>query len=197
MIRKRWLYVVAATAVTGLAVGSFAVASKSDGPPSVPQTTSFKATLFGYQEVPANSTTGFGDFRAKLVDDTTIHYVFRYAALEGGTSLFAHVHFGQQSVNGGVSYFLCGGSTKPTACPDVQGTIEGDITPADVVGPNGQGIEPGSFAEIVRAMRAGVSYVNIHTTRWPGGEIRGQINANDDGHDEDDDDGHRGRGHDD
>jgi hypothetical protein len=197
MIRKRWLYVVAATAVTGLAVGSFAVAGKSDGPPSVPQTKSFKATLFGYQETPAVSTTGFGDFRAKLVNDTTIHFVFHYAGLEGGASLFAHVHFGQTGVAGGVSYFLCGGSTKPTPCPDVEGTIEGDITPADVIGPNGQGIEPGSFAEIVRAMRAGVSYANIHTTRWPGGEIRGQINASDDHGDDDDDDGHRGRGHDD
>ena len=58
-------------------------------------------------------------------------------------------------------------------------TVEGDVGPADVVGPNGQGIEPGSFAEILEAMRAGNAYANIHTTRWPGGEIRGQINDND------------------
>ena len=57
--------------------------------------------------------------------------------------------------------------------------ISAPSTPADVVGPNGQGIEPGSFAEILRAMRAGHSYANIHTTRWPGGEIRGQINDED------------------
>jgi hypothetical protein len=126
--------------------------------------------------VPSVSSTGVGDFTAKLVDATTIHYVFRYAGLEGGNSLFAHVHFGQRSVIGGVSFFLCGGSTKPDPCPNVEGTVEGDVTPADVIGPNGQGIEPGSFGEIVRAMRAGHAYANIHTTRWPGGEIRGQIN---------------------
>jgi hypothetical protein len=120
-----------------------------------------------------------GEFRAALVNDTTIHYVFRYAGLEGGTSLFAHVHFGQRSVAGGVSFFLCGGSTKPDPCPNVQGTVEGNVTPADVIGPNGQGIEPGSFGEILRAMRAGHAYANIHTTRWPGGEIRGQINDHD------------------
>ena len=57
--------------------------------------------------------------------------------------------------------------------------MEGDVTPADVVGPNGQGIEPGSFAEILRAMRVGHSYANIPTTRWPGGEIRDQINDDD------------------
>ena len=28
-------------------------------------------------------------------------------------------------------------------------------------------------------MWAGHSYANIHTTRWPGGELRGQINDND------------------
>jgi hypothetical protein len=54
-----------------------------------------------------------------------------------------------------------------------------------VIGPNAQGIEPGSLAEIVRAMQAGVAYANIHTTRWPGGEIRGQINEDNHGDDQD------------
>jgi hypothetical protein len=27
-------------------------------------------------------------------------------------------------------------------------------------------------------MRAGATYVNIHTVRWPGGEVRKQINGN-------------------
>ena len=65
------------------------------------------------------------------------------------------------------------------ACPNVEGTVSGDVTPNDVVGPSGQGIEAGSFAEIIRAMQAGHAYANIHTTRWPGGEIRGQINNED------------------
>ena len=80
---------------------------------------------------------------------------------------------------GGVSFFLCGGSTKPDPCPNGAGRVVGDVTAADVVGPNGQGIEPGSFGEILRAMRAGMAYANIHTTRWGGGEIRGQINDRD------------------
>ena len=74
-------------------------------------------------------------------------------------------------------FFLCGGSTKPTPCPNVEGTVTGTVTAADIIGPNGQGVEPGSFDEMVRAMRNGSGYANIHTTRWPGGEIRGQINA--------------------
>jgi hypothetical protein len=178
MVRKRRLYVLAAVGLAALGIGSYAAAGGLDGPGKVPDKKVFNARLNGFQEVPSVSTTGFGDFRAELVNDTTIHYVFRYASLEGGDSLFAHVHFGQRSVSGGVSFFLCGASPA-TACPNVEGTVEGDITAADVIGPNGQGIEPGSFAEIVRAMQAGHAYANIHTTRWPGGEIRGQINDKD------------------
>jgi hypothetical protein len=189
MLGKGRLYVLAAAGVTALAVGSYAVAGSLSRHDEGHGKTRFHATLEGFEEVPSVSSTGWGEFDARLVEDEKIHFVFRYAGLEGGDSLFAHVHFGQLSVNGGVSFFLCGGSTKPTPCPNVEGTVEGDITPADVIGPNGQGIEPGSFGEIVRAMRAGYAYVNIHTTRWPGGEIRGQISAKHD----DDDRGDRGK----
>jgi hypothetical protein len=41
--------------------------------------------------------------------------------------------------------------------------------------PVGGGIEPGAFAEIAAAIREGVAYANVHTSKWPGGEIRGQL----------------------
>ena len=181
---KRRLYVFIAAALMSIGAASYALADRF-GPGQVPESKEFHATLNGYQETPSVSSTGFGDFTATLDDHgavPTIHYVFRYGGLEGGTSLFAHVHFGERGVAGGVVYFLCGGGTKPTPCPNVEGTIEGDITPADItssIGATNQGIEPGSFDEILRAMRAGHAYVNIHTTRWMGGEIRGQINNDD------------------
>ena len=131
--------------------------------------------ITGYHEVPAVSTTGVGEFVAEIDDESeTITYTFTYAGLQGGASLFAHIHFGQRHVNGGVSAFLCGGGDKPP-CPPVAGTVTGIIDAADIVGPTSQGIEPGSFAELAKAMRIGSAYVNIHTTRWPAGEIRGQI----------------------
>jgi hypothetical protein len=181
MVLKR-RYVLVAAMVAGLAAGSYAVASKGLGPlhhGHPPKAKEFKARLNGYQETPAVSSTGVGEFRATLVASDKLHYVFRYSGLEGGNSLFAHVHFGQRSVAGGVSFFLCGGSTKPDPCPNGSGTVEGDVGPADVIGPNVQGIEPASFAEILKAMQTGNAYANIHTTRWGGGEIRGQINDRD------------------
>jgi hypothetical protein len=180
MVRRRKLYALGVATLLALGAVTYAVAGPMDGPPKVPQTKKFHADLNGFSENLAVSSTGFGTFDAKLVNDTTLHFVFTYGGLEGGNSLFAHVHFGKRNDNGGISYFLCGPpANAPVTCPNVTGTIEGDITAADVIGPNGQGIEPGSFAEILRAMRAGDAYANIHTTRWPGGEIRGQINDKD------------------
>ena len=49
------------------------------------------------------------------------------------------------------------------------------ITAATVIGPSGQGITPGEFAALAAAILDGTAYVNVHTTAWPAGEIRGQI----------------------
>jgi hypothetical protein len=60
--------------------------------------------------------------------------------------------------------------------------VSGTITPASVIGPAAQGIQAGEFAELVRALRAGAAYANVHTTTFPGGEIRGQISGGDEEH---------------
>jgi hypothetical protein len=138
----------------------------------------FKAALSGFEEVPANFTTGIGTFSARLDNgDTTLTYELEYSGLEGTSTAAAHVHFGQKGVNGGVSFFLCGGDIGKPACPATQGTVTGTVVADDVIGPDGQGIAPGEFAEIIAAMRSGVTYVNVHTNKHPGGEIRGQIKS--------------------
>lgn len=134
-----------------------------------------RGQLNGYQETtgPGSiSTTGRGRIELRIRDDG-IHYRLRYSNIEGGTVTQAHIHFAQRHVAGGIIAFLCGGSEA--ACTTPNGDISGVITTAEILGPNGQGIEPGSMAEAVRAIRAGATYANVHTTRWPQGEIRGQI----------------------
>jgi hypothetical protein len=146
------------------------------------------AELKGYQEVPALSTTAHGRFVAWV--DTranTISWRLKYDALEGSVTQ-AHVHFGQKGVNGGVSFFLCSnlgsGPAGTQACPVGPADISGVITPDLVIGPGpvtspspapGQGIEPGAFDEIAAAIREGMAYANVHTSKWPAGEIRGQL----------------------
>jgi len=146
-----------------------------------------RAELIGFQEVPALSTTAHGRFRA-VVDTqaNTITFKLTYDALEG-TVQQAHVHFGQKSVNGGISFFLCSnlgnGPVGTQACPPPPAEITGVIMPEQVIGPGptgtppagGQGIEAGAFAEIAAAIREGVAYANVHSSKWPGGEIRGQL----------------------
>ena len=178
MVRKRRLSVLTAIVVGGLAAGSLALAG--DKPLKAPKfghAREFSAKLISYQETPLTlSTAGFGDFRARLVNGTTLQYRLRYSDLEGGNVLFAHVHIGQRGTTGGVMFFLCGGGGKP-ACPNSPAVVEGDVTPANVIGPAGQGIAAGEFDEAIRAMRAGFAYANVHTVTYAGGEIRGQVNS--------------------
>lgn len=133
-----------------------------------------EAKLQGFKEVPAISTTGSGRFRAEISkDETSIEYKLSYKNIEG-IATAAHIHLGQRDVNGGIIAFLCGGEGKP-ACPAHAGTVEGKILAIDIIGPEGQGIAPEEFAEVLRAIETGVTYVNVHSTKHPPGEIRGQV----------------------
>jgi hypothetical protein len=59
-------------------------------------------------------------------------------------------------------------------CPP-GGAVTGTIAPAQVLSPTGQGIDVGAFEELVKAIRAGATYVNVHSSLHPPGEIRGQL----------------------
>jgi hypothetical protein len=163
-----------------------------------------RAKLRGFEEVIPGQTIGAistgarGEFRGKInKDGTEIQFELSYTGIETAVTQ-AHIHFGQRRTQGGVSVFLCQttGSPDPTGhadtCPAQSGTVTGTLTEANVIGPANQGIAAGEFGELVRAIRAGVTYVNVHSTRFPSGEIRGQAkvrNEHDDHGDEHDDHG--------
>ena len=156
-------------AVAAFILGGLAIADS--------HTRNFRAGLDGYHETSLSiSTNGTGSFRARLNpagDELT--YELQYSGLEGGNTLFAHVHLGQMGTTGGVMFFLCGGGGQ-AACPNTAATVTGTVTAANIIGPAGQGVSPGEFQEAIEAMRAGSAYANVHTTVYPSGEIRGQIN---------------------
>jgi hypothetical protein len=173
---------IRATLTAGLAIASLLCAGSWVG--AGDDHHKVKANLSGYQETPSTlSTPATGKFTAKIDNDAeTIDYKLSYEGFETA-AMVAHIHLGARATSGGVSAFLCGGGGKPT-CPPMAGTVTGTITPADIIGPAAQGIAPGEFAEVVRAIRAGAVYANVHSTARPGGEIRGQLR----GHDDEDDD---------
>lgn len=172
-MNRRFVVTVAIAALLAIA-GSVAVAGAKDDDDDE----GFKARLKGFREVPAVSTVASGRFEADIDEAAgTISYTLQYSGLEGAVSA-AHIHLGQKGANGGVIAFLCGGGVpapgKP-ACP-ASGTVTGTITAANIgTGAEAQGIITGEFAEVVRAIKAGVVYANVHSSKFPGGEIRGQV----------------------
>jgi hypothetical protein len=140
---------------------------------------SLQEHLTGYQETPlALSTSGLGDFQAQLVaKDQKITYQLSYSDLEAPVTQ-AHIHLGARGQTGGIVVFLCtnvGGPAGVQPCPPAPATITGTITAANVIGPAVQGIAAGEFGELTAAIRGGATYVNVHSEKYPGGEIRAQL----------------------
>jgi CHRD domain len=164
-----------------LAVSAVAFADRGHGKGDAKD---FSARLNGWEEDPSQVTTGKGSFRAEVDSATQISFRLTYRNLEGTNVVQAHIHIGSRHESGGISAWLCGGTTQP-ACPaGPTATVNGTIMADDITGPAAQGVEPGNFADLLRAMRRGEAYANVHTApRAPGGEIRGQIRDHHHDHD--------------
>lgn len=149
----------------------------------------FFTRLSTFNEVPPKANDAHGTFRAKLIDDgTTLSWTFTWAGLTG-PPLFAHIHFELKTNNGPVMTFFCGGPKgspvvppKPDCPQTTSGTITGTTNAGDIIALNSDGtdqaLDSHDFAGFLRALRAGAAYANMHTPRFPGGEIRGQIAVN-------------------
>ena len=185
--RYRFRIVLALAAifvVAGASVASVAVAGGDSR--------KISTDLTSFEETPALSTPGVGDFRARISrDGTQLQYELTYSNLESQVTQ-AHLHFENATNNGPVVVFLCtnlgNGPAGTQTCPAAPATITGTITAAQVGnGAAAQGLAAGEFAELVRAIRAGAIYVNVHSMTWPLGEIRGQLDngGHDHGHHDD------------
>jgi hypothetical protein len=146
-----------------------------------------RADLIGFEETPAVSTQASGQFRGKINKDSSISYTLSYKGLEAPVTQ-SHIHFGQVGVAGGITVFLCQTATNPDptggapTCPQ-EGSVNGTVTAANltnsaaaqgIAGSNTGGTAE-EFAELIRAIREEVAYVNVHSTKFPSGEIRGQF----------------------
>lgn len=135
--------------------------------------------LISFNQVPSVLSPARGVFEGRLNEDGNITFALSYSSLSSPVT-GAHIHFGESKTNGGVAVFLCGGPKPP--CP-ASGTITGTITAEDVSvlpATNGdsvipQGIAPANLSGLLTAIRAGSAYINVHSTSFPSGEIRGQI----------------------
>ena len=134
----------------------------------------------GSFEVPVRVTDakGFATFKLSR-DELSLDYNLGVSNIE---NVFAsHIHLGAPGVNGPIVAFLYG--PVPPGGGPIKGVIAtGTITAANLVGP----LAGQPLSALIDAMRAGDTYVNVHTNDgvdpvntgpgdFPGGEIRGNI----------------------
>ncbi len=165
------------SAVSILSAGLALVAA----PPVAAETVTVQ--LRGFEEVPSNASDATGSLRLFINDRAgTIDYELSFDGLEGDVTQ-AHIHIGQAGVAAGISIWLCQTATNPAPaavaaltppCP-AAGTVTGTLSAANVIGPAAQLVTAGDLDDVIRAIRAGVAYGNVHSKVVPGGEIRGQL----------------------
>lgn len=168
----------------------------------------FNEFLNGFQEATVVvATTATGTFKATINrDETAIDYVLTFKELEGEVRQ-AHIHIGHPQNQGAIVLWLCETVDNPSpvsstpSCTEDDpsnlhaGKVTGTLTAADIAVATGtiaSGIEtatPEEFAQVISLIKAGKTYVNVHSSKFGPGEIRSQLD-NRGG-----DNGDHGRGH--
>jgi len=132
----------------------------------------FRTHLTGAEEVDPVDTNAQGQATFKVSKDgQSIEYKLIVANIEN--VLMAHIHLAPAGSNGGIVVWLYPDAPPPQLIDGrFSGVLaEGVITDADLEGALG-GM---TIDDLVAEIMAGNTYVNVHTTQNPGGEIRGQI----------------------
>lgn len=109
-----------------------------------------KVTLSGDQEVPPATTTAAGSGTIAIAADKSVSGSVTTTGVEG---MAAHIHVGSTGKNGPV------------------------IIPLTKTGDNGWSVPAGAKLTDAQydSFKAGDLYVNVHSAKYKGGEIRGQL----------------------
>lgn len=132
----------------------------------------FTARLTGDQEVPPRDTQASGRTEFRLDDDddddmAALEFRLRVANISNVTA--AHIHCAPEGVNGPVGVTLFRGTTG-------SGRFSGTLARGTITSPDaGNACGWTTLDQVIDAMEDGNTYVNVHTTQFPGGELRGQI----------------------
>lgn len=128
----------------------------------------FKAILKGRNEVPPVRTIATGNAVFQLNSSGT-RLFFKLVVRNINRVTEAHIHLGRKGENGPVVASLFGPSKFGISVN--RGVIRGSLTRNDLVGP----LSGRTIRDLVREIKIGNAYVNVHTVQNPDGEIRGQI----------------------
>lgn len=128
----------------------------------------YNAKLSGGSEIPAVMTDATGIAKFNFNNDTSMA-TFQVNVDGLSDVRFAHIHLEKAGANGPVIYTL--------RMDKVVGPVSGVYAKGELMPSMFSGKLTGGDLVILReAFRTGNAYVNVHTDRFPGGELRGQIN---------------------
>ncbi|MDA8173544.1 MAG: CHRD domain-containing protein [Nitrospiraceae bacterium] len=155
---RRLLILVTALAIVfaGASAGAFKLKSR------------YAVKLSGKQETPAVSTKATGvAYIRRIAHDTKLTYVLKVRNIEGVT--MAHIHLAPKGQEGPPVANLY---TGPEKKGKFSGTLaKGTITDKDLTGP----MQGKTINDLIKEIKGGNTYINVHTAAHPNGEIRGQI----------------------
>ncbi len=135
---------------------------------AVAKAETFKAALSGKDEVPAVKTKGKGDIVLKLSKDgKELSYVLKVKGLENIRA--AHIHVGKKGEEGVPVAGLIAGPAKEGKFSGI--LAKGTITDKELIGP----LAGKTLGDLVTMIKDDDAYVNVHTTKDPNGEIRGEL----------------------
>ena len=129
--------------------------------------------LSGSNEAPAINTAGTGVAIFQLSPDgKSLNYRLDLTKMNG--VMGAHIHSGKQGENGPVlaGLFNAAMSGPPTGAVNGQ-LSRGTITSADLQGP----LAGKHISDLVKLLKTGGAYINVHTSKNQDGEIRGQVSS--------------------
>ncbi len=133
----------------------------------------FTTHLSGDNEVPARDTNATGQVIVRInKDESSIYFKLIVANVQTNIT-GAHLHMGAAGANAGVVVNLLNISDFP---PETNAPVNGILAEGTITSTNLSGALSGKpLSDLILAIRAGNIYVNVHTTTYPGGEIRGQL----------------------
>lgn len=142
---------------------------------SAPTKTNFTTTLSGANEVPAVTTSASGWANWVLEDPNTLQYEIYVAGIDSVT--MAHFHANVAGQNGPImAWFVPTEASRAAGVGNISvGASGGILRQNRVTRASLAMVAPFTWDSLVTRMQAGSTYLNVHTRRNSGGELRGQV----------------------
>jgi predicted component of type VI protein secretion system len=161
----------AAAAAVLLTLAACRSSTEPDGPPQPAPGERFTATLTAASVVPATSATSSGSITVEVRDDSLLTFALTVNNMTGITQ--AHLHNAAAGANGPVLAWLLPVNGTAAQAPSV--TLSGVVAIGDIAPTWIRGTPRLSMDSVKTLLRNGRLYVDVHTSAFTNGELRGQL----------------------